>query len=116
MMIYPIVVSFIALIAILYLYQRMSQNNSPSSYVLWGLIWFFIIIFAFVPELSSYISSFFGISRGLDFLVIVGILLSFYLIFKIYMRIDKLQQDMTKIVRELALNNEISEESKDDED
>ena len=31
------------------------------------------------------------------------------------MKIDKLQQDMTKIVREIALNNEITEKSHDDE-
>lgn len=116
MMVYPIVFSFIALVAIIYLYQRISQNKSPMSYILWGIIWFFIIIFAFVPELSSHIAGFFGISRGLDFLVIVATLLMFYLIFKLYMRIDKLQQDMTKIVREIALNNEISEKSDDKKD
>lgn len=115
MMVYPIVFSFIALVAIIYIYQRISQKKSSSSYVIWGLIWFFIIVFAFIPELSSHIAKLFGISRGLDFLIIVAILLMFYLIFKLYMKIDKLEQDMTKIVREIALNNEIIEKSDDEE-
>lgn len=116
MMVYPIVFSFIALVAIIYIYQRIYQKKSPSIYVLWGLIWFLIIIFAFVPELSSRIARLFGIARGLDFLVIVAILLMFYLIFKLYMKIDKLQKDMTKIVREIALNNEIIDKRNDEED
>lgn len=114
MMVYPIVFSFVAFIAIIYLYQRVYSKKSPASYILWGLIWLFIILFAFAPELSNPIGRFFGISRGLDFLVIVAIILIFYLIFKLYMKIDKLQQDMTKIVREIALNNEITEKSDDD--
>ncbi|MDO5849368.1 MAG: DUF2304 family protein [Methanobrevibacter sp.] len=115
-MVYPIVFSFVALIAIIYLYQRIYSNKSPTSYVLWGVIWFLIIIFAFVPEASSNIAKLFGIARGLDFLVIVAIVLMFYLIFKLYMKIDKLQQDMSKIVRAIALNNEIIEESYDEEE
>lgn len=115
MMVYPIVFSFIALIAIIYLYQRISQKKSPMSYLLWGVIWLFVIIFAFVPELSAYLGGFFGISRGLDFLVIVAIILMFYLIFKLYLKIDQLQQDITKIVREIALNNEITQQDDNDE-
>ncbi len=116
MMIYPIVFSLIPLIAIIYLYHKISQKKSPGFYILWVIIWLFIIIFAFVPELSGYVASFFGIDRGLDFLLIVAVVLMFYLIFKLYMKIDKLQQDITKIVREIALNNEIIEKNNDKEE
>ncbi len=107
MLIYPIVFSFIALIAIIYLYQKVSQNKSSLYYVLWIVLWFLIIIFAFVPELSNPLAKLFGIARGLDFLVIVAIIFIFYLIFKLYIKMDKIQQDMTAIVREIALKNEI---------
>lgn len=116
MLVYPVVFSFIALIAIIYLYQRVSQNKSPASYVLWIIVWFLIIVFAFIPELSNPIARVFGIARGLDFLVIVAILFMFYLIFKLYMRVDKFQQEMTALVREIALRNEITYEEDEDED
>lgn len=107
MLIYTLVFSFIALIAIIYLYQRVSQNKSSLYYILWIILWFIIIIFAFVPDLSNSLAKLFGIARGLDFLVIVAIIFMFYLIFKLYVKIDRIQQDMTAIVREIALKNEI---------
>ncbi len=79
-------------------------------YLFWILIWLFVVLFAFVPELSIDIANIFGISRGLDFLIIVAIIVLFYLVFRLYIKVDKLQEEMTDIVTEIALNNEISAE------
>lgn len=115
MLVYPIFFSLIALIAILYIYSKVSSKKSSAIYTFWILIWLLIIIFAFMPELSNPIAKIFGIARGLDFLIIVSIILVFYLIFKLYMKVDKMQQDLTALVREIALNNEYVVET-DDED
>lgn len=110
MMIYPIIASLIALIAILYLCYIKLFKKSIMFYLFWILIWLFVVIFAFVPELSIDIANIFGISRGLDFLIIVAIIVLFYLVFRLYIKVDKLQEEMTDIVTEIALNNEISAE------
>lgn len=116
MLIYPIVFSFIALIAIIFLYQRISSNRSSMSYLLWIFLWLLIIVFAFIPELSSPLANLFGIERGLDFLVIVSIVVMLYLIFKLYIKMDTFQQNLTLLVREIALENEIKYNEEDEEE
>lgn len=50
----------------------------------------------------------FGITRGLDFIIIASLVLLFYLGVKLYYKLDKLEDNMNKIVKEVALNNEIT--------
>lgn len=86
------------------------------SYLLWIILWFFVILFAFIPELSTPLARLFGIERGLDFLVIVSIIFMFYLIFRLYIKIDTFQQNITLLVRELALENEIKYDEEEEEE
>ena len=50
----------------------------------------------------------FGITRGLDFIIIVALAFIFYLGIRLYYKIDKLEEDVNKIVKEVSLNNEIT--------
>ena len=45
---------------------------------------------------------------GLDFIIIVALVLLFYLGVKLYYKLDKLEDDVNKIVKEVAISNEIS--------
>ena len=45
----------------------------------------------------------------MDFIIIIVFAVLVYTIFKLYTRIDKLQDDVNKIVKEVALNNEKGE-------
>lgn len=115
MMIYPIIICLFALLAIFYLASTRYFKKSLAFYIFWFLAWLFIIIFAFVPELSMPIANLFGISRGLDFLLIVAVIIMLYLVFRMYIKMDKLQEELTEIVTKIALENEIVA-NKDDED
>lgn len=50
----------------------------------------------------------FGITRGLDFIIIVALALLFYLGVKLFYKIDELEDNMNKIVKEVAINNELT--------
>ena len=71
----------------------------------WTLLWTSVVIFSLVPDLLSYLTVFIGISRPLDFAAYTSILLLFYLIFRIYIKQETLNQDLTKLTREIALIN-----------
>ena len=108
MLIYSIIFPIISLIAIGLFYSRFRKGkNSLSSFIIWTVMWVFVIIFSIVPEASGIFAKIFGISRGLDFIVIVALVLLFYMGARLYTKMDKLEEDMNKIVKELALNNEI---------
>ena len=109
MLIYSIIVPIIALAAIIVFYFRFRKGkHSLSSFILWTLLWIFIIIVSIFPQSSMIFARIFGITRGLDFIIIVALAFIFYLGIRLYYKIDKLEEDVNKIVKEVSLNNEIS--------
>ena len=78
-------------------------------------MWLFVIVFSIFPTFSERFARLFGITRGLDFIIIVVFAVLFYIIFRLFNRIDILQDEINKIVKEVALNNEIALDDEEDE-
>src|SRR3989344_2221414 len=72
------------------------RRISKLEIALWSLIWIAIIVVAIIPETSSEISKIVGVGRGVDFLVYLSIILVFYLIFRLYIKLDQAEQNITK--------------------
>lgn len=114
MLLYSLIFPIISVIAIVWFFLRyLKEKNSLLTVLLWTVLWIFVIIFSIFPNASFIFARFFGITRGLDFIIIVVFAVLLYTIFKLYYKLDKLEDDVNKIVKEVALNNEIS---LDDED
>ncbi len=115
MYIYSILFPIISLIAILvFFYRFQSGKNSFSSFLIWTIAWVFVIIFSIYPDASDVFANAFGITRGLDFIIIAALVFVLYLGSRLYYKIDRLQDDVNKIVKEVALNNEISLEDEEE--
>ena len=115
MYIYSIIFPIISLIAILvFFYRFRSGKNSLPSFLIWTIAWIFVIIFSVYPESSIVFANAFAITRGLDFIIIVALIFIFYLAARLYYKIDNLQDDVNKIVKEVALNNEIDLEDEEE--
>lgn len=65
-----------------------------------------ICLFAFFPHITDPLANLFGMGRGLDFILIFGLSLSFYLIIKLYIKVDNMNQQMSELVRRLAVEKE----------
>jgi hypothetical protein len=103
---YQIIAILLGLIAILYSILRFRDGKMSLGMLLaWILIWVIIIIISLYPNDTNYLASYSGIGRGLDFVLILGILVSFYLIFKMYNKIENIEEELTDLVRELAIQN-----------
>jgi len=74
-------------------------------FVLWSILWSGIIFFSIVPSLSETLANVFGISRGTDLLMYIGVLILFYLLFRLYLRIEELNRSFTKVVKTIAIQN-----------
>ena len=74
-------------------------------YLVWVGFWLVVIFVVFHPAFSDAVAVFLGVSRGTDAAFFIAILLIFYVIFKLLMRIENLEQNLTKIVREIAFRN-----------
>ncbi len=78
------------------------KNITRSEFGFWTIIWSSIIIFTLIPSITTVFSQPLGIGRGIDFIIYFSIIILFYLIFRIYVKIERQRQEITLIVREVA--------------
>lgn len=71
-----------------------------------SLALFFLILFI---ETTTKIANLIGIIRGVDFVIYLSFIFVFYLIMKLFLKIDALSSDISKIVRHIALDEEENE-------
>ncbi|MFA5188469.1 MAG: DUF2304 family protein [Patescibacteria group bacterium] len=83
---------------------------SLQEFVLWTIFWFLVGFVVILPDTTSMVANIVGVGRGVDLVTYISILILFYLVFRILVRMDKIDKDVTKIVRKIALG------SKDEED
>lgn len=116
MLLYSIIFPVVSILAILWFFYRyLKEKQSLITVILWTVLWLFVIVFSIFPSFSERFAALFGITRGLDFIIIVVFLVLFYIIFRLYNRIDILQEEINKIVKEVALNNEMTLDDEEDE-
>ena len=101
-----LVVAF-ALFAISRVILRFRDRKvSATSLILWSILWIGAIIVVLLPGTSFFFASILGIQRGADFVVYVSIIVLFYLMFRLYVKIDNVEKNVTKLVREIAIRRE----------
>lgn len=116
MMIYQIIGILIGIAGITITISRFRDGKmSMGMMALWNLIWFLLILISIYPQSTTIFASITGIGRGLDFILILGLILSFYLNFKLYNRIETVEEELTDLVREIAISNEKKDLYKKDE-
>ncbi|WP_458404205.1 DUF2304 family protein [Methanobrevibacter sp.] len=109
MYLYAFIFPVITIIAIIWFVARyMKGKNALGTVVLWSLFWIIVSLFAIFPDISIPFARIFGITRGLDFIIILVFVVLFYTILKLYFIVDRMQNDLNTLVKEIALRNELS--------
>ena len=104
MLLYQIVLLIISVIGIAFgIYQYKNDSFSNLVVSLWSFVWLMIIIFALFPHLTTTLAHIFGIGRGLDSIYIISILFLFYIVFKLYNKMEKQKKRINELVSQLAL-------------
>jgi len=94
-------VSFVGSRAIL---RAKDKKISIGELFFWLAIWSGLIFVVFFPNMVSYFARLLGIGRGVDIIVYMSISLLFYMLFRLYVKLEELEREITKLVREHALN------------
>jgi hypothetical protein len=71
--------------------------------VFWLFIWGTATIFVLQPGLSFELAFKLGIGRGTDAVVYISVLVMFYMLFRIYIKVASVDQEITRLVRAIAL-------------
>lgn len=72
-------------------------------FIFWGMIWIGAMLFAIFPDIMDLLSNLAGFKRGMDLLIAMSIIMMFYLVFRLYVKLDEHTIDITKLVREIAI-------------
>ena len=85
---------------------RFKDNKlTKNEFMFWILIWGAVIVISIIPSVISPISNIFGIARGMDLIVYLSIIILFYLIFRLYVKLESVEKEITLVVRRIALKN-----------
>lgn len=98
---------FLGLI-IIYIWRRIylkykAGELASREFAEWTLFWIVATWFVIMPEAASYLAFVLGVGRGSDLVVYVAILIIFYLLFKVFMRLEKTNRAITKMVNDQAV-------------
>ncbi len=99
--IFIIVFAFFAISRVLLRFR--DKKVSIAETFFWLCLWLGLITLALIPDLLTIFTKSVGISRPVDFAVYLSLVLLFYLLFRLYVKSETLEQDLTKVVREIAI-------------
>lgn len=107
LMVYQYIGIIIGIIGIIYTFIRFRESKmSPGMLLIWSVVWVILIGLSIFPTATGYFAGLTGIGRGLDVILILGLIGTYYLIFRIYNMIENIEQEITHISREMALERE----------
>jgi hypothetical protein len=106
----------VPLIGIFYLLritiQFRANKRSATSLILWLAFWVTIIVLAIIPNPVSFkIASLLGFKSNINAVIFVALGWLFLLIFYLFSTIDRLEQQITELIRRLAIRE--SEKAKE---
>ncbi|MBU2575975.1 DUF2304 family protein [Patescibacteria group bacterium] len=106
-------IQIITIIVVLFLLTRIGSKLKRKEITLkeaffWGALWFAVGIVVLYPQLADKAASYIGLqtATGIDLVVYIAVGLAFYLIFRLFIHIERIERNITKIIRHIALKDE----------
>lgn len=85
--------------------RRRDGSINFGGWLAWSVVWVGVGVFVWLPKISDVAAGKIGIGRGVDALVYFSIIVLYYGAFRLYIKLELLQRDLTALVRALALRN-----------
>lgn len=94
-----------ALFAISRTYLRMRESKlSIGQFIFWTILWIGVVLLTFMPDMINILADTLGIRRPIDVVVYFSIVLLFYLIFRLYVKISDTEREISQLVSAVAIN------------
>lgn len=109
--------SLFAVAAILFFWSRVilrykDRVISIWEFMMWSGVWIAALLVVLRPGVTGTAAERLGIGRGSDVVVYISIIIIFYLLFRVYIRLDIQERQITDLVRALAIQQaEANEQS-----
>ncbi|MCH8049295.1 DUF2304 domain-containing protein [Patescibacteria group bacterium] len=83
--------------------QYRKQKVSVHWFVVWTVFWLLVIAVGLAPQTTDILAAYLGVERGADLLVYSAIVVLFYAIYRMIVRMEKQHQELTDLVRKIAI-------------
>ena len=74
-------------------------------FLMWLLVWLAIGVVVVLPQTSTLLARFIGVGRGADAVIYLAIIGLYYVVFRIFLRLEKIEHDISSLVRHLSLKD-----------
>ena len=100
-----LLIAFAAFAVVITVVRFRRGATGVSGLVGWLVFWIAVAYVVARPETASAFAHAIGVGRGADAVLYVALVAAFYLIFRLFARIEDIDRRLTKIVREEALKD-----------
>lgn len=69
----------------------------------WSIFWIFLELIIVHPQTTTLLAKILGVGRGVDAVIYLAIIILFYVLFRIGVKVEFIEHEITQIVRKLAL-------------
>jgi hypothetical protein len=113
MLIIQVVIVVFAIYALSRTFNRFRRRAITSTeWVVWSLFWLAVAIFVLNPGITQWIARLLGVGRGADAMFYLGLVGLCYAFFRLYLRIRLQDQQLTVLVRRLAIQTQLAEDQR----
>lgn len=85
-------------------WQKKKKQITGSEFLFWLAFWFLAALAViFLKQIDRFVAYLGFSSNGINFLLYVSVMVLFYLIFRLRIRLEKQEKNITKIIREIAI-------------
>lgn len=85
--------------------RAVRRDITRAQLVFWCLVWLAIAAAALFPQWTVVVANRLGVGRGSDLVLYVAVALLLYVVFRLTVRMERIDRAMTKVVRKQALDN-----------
>ena len=96
-----LIIAVIHIARIIFLWRK--RKIEVSIAIFWAMIWTAVLFIAFDTQIVNSISSAAGVGRTVDLAIYIAILILLYVVFQLNMKVNRLERQLTKLVREISL-------------
>ncbi|MFH1457038.1 MAG: DUF2304 family protein [Patescibacteria group bacterium] len=105
MLIQFLIIAFALFVILMAILNFKKNKISLSGLMFWLILWLMVSIIVLLPQTTNFFAKILGVGRGTDVVIYLSIVLLFYLVFRMFIKLEKIETDITKIIREITLKN-----------
>ncbi len=90
-----------------------ASDISFREFIIWTTFWLIVLLASFLPQKTDVLAQRLGVERGADLLVYLSIMVLFFVAFRLIVKLEKIDRQITQLVRKIAIEEKIKSKKND---